>query len=282
MIELAAAGWRAALLPERGAAFASLSLDDHDVLVPLPEGVDPNATRAGAFLMLPWCNRIEDGVLRWAGGEHRFPINDLAGGNAIHGLSRGQPWHVAHAAAATARLEQRLDTPDQPYRYDAVLDVSLSAAGLTLRLRVTSAAATAMPFGSGWHPWFHRPEDARLSLRATHRLETDARGLPVRAEPSDGVSGGAEAWLGLDAQFAGWDGAAALDMGPARLLLRGTGAWSRCVQVFAPRETPVLCVEPVSHVTDVSNQQRFAALGSMCLLAPGAAMEGGLTLSVRA
>ena len=281
MIRLAAAGWRAALLPERGAAFAALSLDEHELLAPLPDGADPNATRAGAFLMLPWCNRIEDGRLRWSGGEHRFPVNDLAGGNAIHGLSRAQPWRVASADDAALRLEQRMDAPGQPYRYDAALDVFLSGEGLRLRLRVANAAANAMPFGLGWHPWFRRDAGTRLALRATDLLVADARGLPLRAEPSDGLSGGEEVWLGRDAQFAGWDGEAALDIGPARLRLRVEGAWTRCVQVFAPEATPVLCVEPVSHITDAANRPQFAAAGGMAMLRPGEALEAGLTLSAR-
>ena len=281
MIRLAAGGWRAAVLPGSGAAFASLSLDGHDVLVPLPEGADPNATRAGAFLMLPWCNRLGDGRLTWPGGEHRFPINDLAGGNAIHGLSRAHPWRVVQARDAALRLEQRLDAPGQPYRYDAWFEVSLSAGQLRLRLGVTNAASQAMPFGCGWHPWFHRDAAARLRLRATTLLVVDGRGLPVRALPSEGLSGGSEAWLGQDLQFAGWDGEAALDLGPARLHLRTEGAWTRCAQVFAPEAAPVLCVEPVSHVTDVVNRPQFAASGGMALLRPGETLEAGLTLSAR-
>ncbi len=281
MIQLAAAGWRAALLPERGGAFAALTLDGHDVLAPLPDGADPNATLAGAFLMLPWCNRLGGGRLAWGSGEHRFPINDLTGGNAIHGLSRDHPWRVTRSDSAALRLEQRMDAPGQPYRYDAALDVLLSGDGLRLRMRVINAARDAMPFGLGWHPWFRRDAETRLRFHASNRLVTDPRGLPFRAEPTDGLSGGGETWLGRDAQFAGWDGEAALDIGPARLLLRAEGAWARCLQVFAPDAPPVLCAEPTSHVTDVANRPALAAWGNMVALRPGEALDAALILSTR-
>ncbi|MFT8243422.1 aldose epimerase [Roseomonas sp. BN140053] len=276
MIRLAAAGWAAVLLPEQGGGFASLSLDGVDVLQPLPEGASPNSGRAGAFVMLPWCNRLEDGRLPWPGGEARFPINDLPGNNAIHGLSREHPWEVAQQDEASTQLVQRIDVA--PFRYDAVLDASLDAAGLHLALRVSNRAEGPLPFGLGWHPWFRRPPGTTLQLRATHRTETDARGLPTAVVPASGVTPADTGWVGRDGQFLGWDGEAALQLEETRLLLRARGAWAARAQLFAPADRAVVCVEPVSHVTDVANRPALAPWGAMALLAPGEALEGSLSL----
>ena len=72
MIRLEAGAWQAVLLPEQGACFASLRCDGRDVLAPVPAGAAPVGSQAGAFLMLPWCNRLGDGLLRWNGAAIGF------------------------------------------------------------------------------------------------------------------------------------------------------------------------------------------------------------------
>ncbi|UFN50375.1 aldose epimerase [Roseomonas sp. OT10] len=287
MLVLAAGGWQAVLLPEAGAAFASLTRDGRDVLAPIPPGGDPNSARAGAFWMIPWSNRIEDGRFRWSIGaegeagerEHRYPVNDLSGGNAIHGLAREHPWEMARSAPDSARLVQRFAARDQPYRYEAVLEVSLTPAGLRLALGVTNAAPTILPFGFGWHPWFVRPEGTRLGFHATHRFAKDARNLLTEALPSPGLEGGEADWLGLDGHFAGWDGVARLELGGAPLELRAEGAWAGNLQVYAPRDKAVLCVEPVSHITNVLHRRALAPWGDMAWLAPEESLSASLTLA---
>ena len=281
MIRLEAGAWQAVLLPEQGACFASLRCDGRDVLAPVPVGAAPVVSQAGAFLMLPWCNRLGDGLLRWNGGEHHFPVNDLRGHNAIHGLGRDRPWALLRRDAASLRLEQRLEEPDQPYRYRAVLDIALTEAGLRLWLAITNTSGAVMPFGTGWHPWFARRPGTRVAFRARHLVRTDARGLPVVTEETAGVSGGEENWLGQDRHYAGWDGALEFDLGETRLLLRGEGRWAGNLQLYAPNAPQVLCLEPVSHATDLPNRAFLTPYGDMDWLPPGGTMEGGVSLTLR-
>ena len=102
VLELRGGGWRAALLPEQGAAFAALEHEGRPILQPL-EGRDPNTTPAGAFWMLPWTNRLDGGAFRWAGETYRFPITHPAEGNALHGLARARAWVVEDAASGVLR-----------------------------------------------------------------------------------------------------------------------------------------------------------------------------------
>ena len=275
MIELAGGGWRAGLLPGRGGALAMLAHAGEDVLVPLPEGADPNDTWAGAFVMLPWTNRLDEGRLPHPGGVAHFPCNRVAERTALHGLSRERAWEVESAVSDRAVLVQRIDTA--PYRYVARMELRLSAA-FRLMLTVTNEGEEGMPFGSGWHPFFTRPAGTRIAFHASGAIERDLRNMPVGLASSTGLEGGEEAFAGQDTHYTGWDGALRLDLGARGFEMRGEDAWSRNLQVFAPRGAGVICAEPVSHVPDVANRPDFALYGDMRHLARGAAVTGGVSL----
>lgn len=276
MLTLSWGDWQAGLLPEQGAAFARLTHAGLPVLAPLPDGADPNATPAGAFLMLPWTNRLDAGRM---GGHAAFAVNRPAEGTAIHGLSRAAPWAVIEAGPARAVLAQRVEAG--PYRYAARLEVGLGPAGFALALALTHEGEVPLPHGLGWHPWFHRAPGTRLDFAATHRLSKDARNLPIAAEPSTGMTGALEAAMGLDAHFPGWAGEARLAWpGRAALNLRAGGALARNLHVFVPGYAEAVCLEPVSHVPDVINRPALAPFGAMAMLAPGETLRGEIALAL--
>jgi aldose 1-epimerase len=274
-------GWTATLLPEQGGAFAALAWGGRDVLAPLPLGADPNASFCGAFVMAPWTNRLDAGVLPVAGIEYRLPVNRPQDNTAIHGLSRDRPWAVERLARSALVLAQQVDATGLglPWRYAARLAVGLGEAGAEIALSLTNLGELPFPFGLGWHPWFQRPAGTRLRFRAEALFARDARCLPVAVQPSTGVDGDGSAYEGLDTHFAGWDGVAEILRPDLQLRLAATGAWARNLQVFAPAGGMVLCVEPVSHVPDAPNRPDAAPHGPLVMLPPGGTLDGGLLLS---
>jgi aldose 1-epimerase len=276
LIELAAAGWTARLLPEQGGAFAALNWRGIDVLAPLPTGGDPNASFAGAFLMLPWANRLDAGHLPIAGRMHPLRVNRMEDNTAIHGLSRDLPWQVETAGPANATLVQ--EVASAPFHYAARLRVALCEAGLRLGLCLRNLAPEAVPMGLGWHPFFRCPAGTRLSFAAKALLTRDSRGLPVAAQPSHGVDGDEAAYAGLDTSFTGWDGLLRLARPDLVLDLQAEGAWARNLQVFAPTDSGILCAEPVSHVPNAPNRPDLAALGPLTMVPPGGPLRAGLSM----
>jgi aldose 1-epimerase len=268
---LESGGWAAAIAPEDGGGLHALRFAGRDILAPVPPG-ERLGGPWGAFWMIPWANRLDGGRL----GPHRLPVNRPQEETAIHGLSRDRPWYLAALAPEAAVLAQ--DVAAGPYRYAARLGLSLSAEGFALDLTVVNTGAEALPFGLGWHPWFVRPAGTRLAFRASHRCRHDARGLPVAAAFTRGLDGGEEAWLGLDAHFAGWDGAARIAWPGLALEIAASGALAAGLQVYAPAAPAVLCVEPSSHLPDAPNRPDLAELGPMRPLAPGQALSGRIVL----
>ncbi|WP_198376013.1 aldose epimerase [Neoroseomonas rubea] len=261
-VALAAGDWAVTIDPARGASVTRLVFAGQDLLADEP-----------AFWMIPWANRLDGGRL----GQHRLPVNRPQDGTAIHGLSRDRPWQVAAQAPDSATLAQEVDAA--PYRYAARLGVAVTEDAFTIDLAIINTGAEAMSFGAGWHPWFRRPPGTRLMFRATHRCRHDARTLPVAADLIHGFSGGEEAFLGLDTHFTGWDGMARIAWPGLALTLEATGALATNLQVYAPRDRPVLCVEPCSHLPDAPNRPDLADLGPMRRLAPGEILTGRIILS---
>jgi aldose 1-epimerase len=281
VLVLEGGGWTASLLPEAGAAVACLRFRERDVLAPLPLGADPNTSFCGAFVMAPWANRLDGGLLPVAGIEHRLPVNRREDGTAIHGLARDRPWTVRRISASRAVLSQVFDGCDLglPWRYAARLDLCLDAAGAVVALELCNRAELPFPFGFGWHPFFLRPPGTRLRFRAATLFARDARSLPVAEQPTNGLDGDEAAYEGLDTHFAGWDGVAAIQRPDLRLVLDASGAWAANLQVFAPAGGAVLCVEPVSHVPDAPNRPAFAKHGPMAMLPSGGALSARLVMS---
>jgi aldose 1-epimerase len=277
MLDLQAGPWRAEILPEQGAAFTRLEHDGRPVLRPLEEGVSPLTGKSGAFWMLPWTNRLDNGRFPCAGEVYHFPVNEEAG-NALHGLARAAAWVVEQAGPAHAVLTQRLR--HAPFDYAARLEVTLEAGGLSLALRLENAGTEPCPMGMGWHPWFLRLPGSAPHFAASHAMVTDARSLPLRAEPSQGIPQGAEGWMGTDRHYAGWDGLAVLQRPDMTITLLAEGDWAGNLQFYAPHHLPVVCLEPVSHVPDVINRPTLASLGAMRVLAPGEALQGRARLRV--
>jgi aldose 1-epimerase len=280
-LALAGGGWEAMLLPGQGAAFARLACRGAEVLAPLPLGADPNRSFAGAFLMAPWTNRLDEGRLPVGGTNWRLPVNRPSDDTAIHGLVRDAAWTVAEADSSRAVLLQQGDAEAAgvPWYWQARLEVVLEAASLRLALRLTNAGAQPFPFGCGWHPFFARPAGTRLRFAATTLFARDARCLPIAAQPSAGVDGAEPSYEGLDTHFAGWDGMAEIARPDFALRLEASGAWAGNLQVFAPAGSHILCVEPVSHVPDAPNRPDFARFGPLSLLAPGETQQAALRIT---
>jgi len=281
-LALAGGEWTARLLPMQGGACAALAWRGRDLLVPLPVGADPNAAFCGAFIMLPWANRLDSGHLPVAGTLYRLPVNRPEDNTAIHGIAREHPWRVAEAAPDRAVLEQTCDgaaaDPPLPWRYRATLSLALRPEAARLALDLTNTASEPFPFGLGWHPFFLRPPGTRLRFAAGTLFARDARCLPVSPQPSFGVDGAESAYEGLDTHFAQWDGMAEILRPDLRLRLVAEGAWSRNLQVFAPAGSNVLCVEPVSHVPDAPNRPDIAAYGPMAMLPPGGTLSARIAM----
>ena len=173
MIALRAGPAAARIDPASGGRIASLSVDGLELLV--TEG--PTPLDWGCYPMAPWAGRVRRGRFRFAGAEHRLPL-DLPP-HAIHGTVYRRPWSMADDGAAVV-LGTDLGG-DWPFAGRVEHRVDLTPAALHLRLTV--AAGEPFPAAVGWHPWFRRRlaagDPVEVDVPATAMWRRDADGIPT-------------------------------------------------------------------------------------------------------
>ena len=149
-------------------------------------GVDEMASGGRGQALLPWPNRIDGGRYSFRGTALRLPLTEPERGNAIHGLTRWTNWKTADHDQATVMLSHVLHPqPGYPFTLALTIEYALSASGLAVTTTATNRGVTALPFGSGFHPYLtvgtDRVDEAVLEVPAGTFRESDERGIPTGA-----------------------------------------------------------------------------------------------------
>lgn len=221
------------LEPSHGCRIASLKVGGTELL--------RQGEKFGAFLMVPWCGRTENGVFRNGGVTHQLPVD--AAPHAIHGTGRHASWTEAAPATETA-ASYYFDLVDPwPYPGRVTHAVELSADSVRLTLSVEAAAdGDSFPAQAGWHPWWRRNlgqggRDAELDFTAAWQEERGSNHLPTgkRIDPLPSP------W---DDCFGMPDGVDVSVTWPGELKLRVTSP-TEWVVVY-DEQPEAVCVEPQS------------------------------------
>lgn len=143
-------------------------------------------------LLAPWPNRIAGGSYVWEGQQLQLPLNEVAAGNAIHGLVRWSAWGVGEQSADRILLAHRLHPqPGYPFELELSIEYTLGDDGLTVVTTAANPGSAACPFGAGAHPYLTlgvEPVDSlELHVPAAAVLESNERGIPVGASPVEGT-----------------------------------------------------------------------------------------------
>lgn len=175
-LELAAGPARVTLDPERGGRIASLRVDRLELLVNAADG----AMNWGCFPMAPYAGRVRNGRFRYAGLEHRLPLNMPP--HAIHGTVYDHAWKVEHAEETDAVLVTDLGE-HWPFAGRVVQRIRVDDDGLDLRMEIW-AEDEPFPASCGWHPWWRR----QLATGEPVAIDLDAGAVWTRGE--DGIPTG--------------------------------------------------------------------------------------------
>lgn len=228
---LSAGGATLTVLPENGCRIGSLTVDGVELL--------RQGSHYGAFPMVPWCGRTENGRFRNGGTVHQMPLD--AGPHAIHGTGRHAAWQSAPGATGTtAGFYYDLAEPwPYPGRVTQLFELGENAVTLTLGVETYG---DSFPAQAGWHPWFLRNlgqggQDAEPSFTPAWQEERGENHLPTgrRIDPNP------RPW---DDCFGMPDGVDVTLTWPGELRLRVTSPaeWV----VLYDEQPEAVCVEPQS------------------------------------
>lgn len=195
VLTLRSDAWELGVLPATGAslAFGRILVDGSwvDLLRPTRRTVCGNPEKCASFPLIPWSNRIRDGVLSFRCRTWQLAHN-AADGNAIHGAVLGFTWRVVDRTASSVDLT--LDTTaltgvNFPWHFRSHVSYALTGGTLTVSTTIENVDSEPFPAGFGHHPYFQRRLggpgadaspglDAVLQIPAESGYELD-RGIAV-------------------------------------------------------------------------------------------------------
>lgn len=179
-------GGQRAVVSVVGAALRSYAVADRDVIVPFTDA--EIAPLSHGEVLLPWPNRIRDGLYTVDGVERQLPLSEPARRVALHGLVREERW--ATLAWSAARVTLGIDlrpTPGYPFPLRTRISYELMPSGLDVTLDTVNTGTDVAPYGVGFHPWLSPGngalDECTLRVDAREWVRTDERLLPIGREP---------------------------------------------------------------------------------------------------
>jgi aldose 1-epimerase len=273
------------LLPDLGAAVATLRYQGRDVLRPTPPGAsDPFET--AAFALVPYANRIADGRFRVGDRDVAIERNAPNQKHPLHGHAWRRPWRVESVAKDSAVLSFEHRADSWPWHYVATQTLTLRADSLDVVLAVENRDSTPMPAGLGWHPYFRKGPGVQLKAHVEGVWLTDEEHLPVRLAHGTrfGHWGRGDEVTRpelVDHCHTGWVGVAEIRLPEERLRLALTASKAlHWLHIYSPPGLDFFCIEPVSHMPNAINRSAPPAITGQKLLAPGERFDVRVTLSV--
>jgi aldose 1-epimerase len=272
-----------ALAPDLGGAIAALSVAGKPVLRSWSGTPDDGPFAMASNVLVPFSNRVSGSGFTFRGVRYDLPANLSSEPFPIHGDGFQRAWHPEFHQDGTVRLVLR-DGAIGPYIYRAEQIFELSDGGLSVRIKVENTGAHALPFGCGFHPWFPRTQDTRLSFECDGFWHEDVDHMPTNhvslanAPDYDFSTMRALPAGWINNAFTQWQGAARISQGPQdqSVTLTADPVLSTAI-IFSPgQDAAFFCFEPVSHPVDAHNQANQPGLRP---LAPGDTLEAGFTLT---
>lgn len=147
---------------------------------------------ASGTVLVPWPNRVRDGVWLLDGEVQQLDITEPARHNALHGLLRHAPYRLVEQSEDAVTLAATVfPQPGYPFLLDTSVRYQLVEGGLRVTHRLCNASERPAPAAIGTHPFFRIGDvpvgELTLTVAATTHFEVDERLNPVREHPVDGT-----------------------------------------------------------------------------------------------
>jgi aldose 1-epimerase len=262
----------AVIVPEVGARLHRLRVDGHDLLRTPADPSDHVREPFfwGAYVMAPWCNRIEAGSVT-VGSRHIALASNFPDGSAIHGQVYALPWERADEG----RFLIRAGGDGWPWDYEVALHVEIIDRSIRIEQTLTNLAIDPMPAGIGLHPWFRRPLLVAIRGDAVYRLNAASQPRP---EPVSGPFDLREVGAMTADLDATWTD---LDEAPVELRWPNLGiraamritAPTKYVVAASPSHLDAIAVEPQTHAPQGLRRALRGERGALTMLNPGQALR---------
>jgi aldose 1-epimerase len=161
-----------ARITQVGASLRSLRVGEVDLIPSYPD--DAPTPSCSGVVLVPWPNRVRDGVWDDAGTSRRLAISEPKLNNASHGLLRFTAYDIAQTETAVVLSAMIVPQTGYPYLIETSVTYTLTADGI----EVTHTHPFLMIGGVDTH-------DLVLRVPAETAFEADERMLPTGTRPAD-------------------------------------------------------------------------------------------------
>jgi aldose 1-epimerase len=270
------------LLPKIGGAVSRFSVDGVDLLRRAPPAT-ANVLETGCFPLMPFANRIANGVFTFAGETVRLPRNFGDHPHPLHGDGWRNAWRVEAQTQSAATLAFEHASGAWPWAYEARQAFELSPRALAITLGIANRSARAMPVSLGFHPYFPRFAQTRLRADVAGVWRSDDTCIPTAPAAASHFLDLANGAALADAPFVdhchfGWKGRAAIEQ-PGYALHLAASPNLDFLHCHVPQGASFFCAEPVSAMPDAFN--RPPAQSGMRVLAPRETFAVSMTLALQ-
>jgi aldose 1-epimerase len=276
--------------PGFGARMVSFRHAGRDVLRATPESVLAKPTVYGfaGFPLMPYSGPLFGAGFAFAGTDYPLARTVREEPTATHGEAWIGPFRILDRSGDALALEMTNEpAPGRfPFRFRGHVRYSLSDAGLSILLRVTSGDHRPMPAGLGIHPYFPKHPGTRLRFASVGVWPPDAPeavslGCQPLIEGLDFGAGPEVAAMVVDRLYEGWDGRAELIAGDGfRTVIEADGVLDK-MQIYSAWDYPYVCIEPVSNANDGFNRMAAGVPShGVRALEPGRSIEGTVRIFV--
>lgn len=182
-------GGSRAVITQVAAAIREFSIDGVALTQGYPEESTPPF--ASGIVLMPWPNRVEDGLWQLDGTPQQLDITEVARDNALHGLLRYTGYRLLDRAEASVTLGATV-FPQHGYPFHLETDVryELIEDGLAVTHGVTNIGTATAPVAIGTHPFLTigdvDPEELVVTLHASTYFDVDERLNPIAEVPVTG------------------------------------------------------------------------------------------------
>lgn len=231
---------RLVLAPKRGGMATRLTLESRDLLYLDEETLrdETKNVRGGNPVLFPSPGKLEGDAYAW---------KEIRGALKQHGFARNSIWEVlrtgtnTNGASATLRLTSNEQTRrDFPWNFNAEYTYSLTESSLRIDMSFTNTGTGSLPFGAGFHPYFHVPQadkaHAHVETNATRAFDNVTK-KTERLAPIDLTK------KEIDLHLIDHHGDCVLRLVNGGVRLKGSPEFSRWV-VWTLAGKDFVCVEP--------------------------------------
>ena len=172
------------------ASLRTFTVNGIDVTEPYPEFASP--PYGDGIVLVPWPNRIEDGLWTLDGVPMQLDITEPARNTALHGLLVHTAYDVVEQTDSAVTLSATVYPQNgYPFLLDTTVRYEITDDGLVVTHEVHNVSAVKAPVAIGTHPFLTigdvPSEELVLTINAATRFEVDERLIPTGEKPVDGT-----------------------------------------------------------------------------------------------